>query len=131
MAIKYKVVAHAQPGKIGGGLYKYYARITGRITKTLRDLSNELAMESTLSPIDIIAVQTALLEKIPQMLLNGHNVSLGDLGIFSVSISSSASDEPEKVSLNNINKLKVHFRPSNEFKQRLLNAKFEKAKIVD
>lgn len=74
------------------------------------------------------AAQTALLEKTPQMLLLCNNVSLGDLGIFSASISSSTSDQPDMVSSKNIEKLKVHFRPSMEFKKRLSNANFEKVK---
>ncbi len=126
MAIKYKVVSHAQPGVRGGGKHKFYARICGRSTKTLDDLSREIAMESTLSSIDMIAAQTALLEKIPQMLLNGYNVSLGDFGTFSLSITSLPSDEASSVNRKNIVGHRVHFRPSKQFKSRLLAATYEK-----
>jgi predicted histone-like DNA-binding protein len=126
MAINYKIVSIAEAGKTGGGLHKFYARICGRRTKTLRDVSKEISQESTLSPIDMVAALTALGDKIPQMLLDGNSVSLGDLGIFTLSISSSPSDEAEQVNTKNIKGVKIHFKPSKEIKKRLLEAKFEK-----
>lgn len=128
MAINYKIVPIAEAGKTGGGMHKFYARICGRKTKTLRDISKEISNESTLSPIDMVAALTALVEKIPQMLLDGNSVSLGDLGIFTLSISSSPSDEASQVNTKNIKGVKIHFKPSKEIKYQLMKADFEKMK---
>lgn len=67
-----------------------------------------------------------LVEKTPQMLLDGNNIALGDLRIFSLSISSSPSYLADQVNTKNIKGVKIHFKPSKEIKKRLLEAKFEK-----
>lgn len=126
MAIKYKVVAQKQPGVKGGGQTKYYARICNRKKVSLKQIAEEIESATIIHHVDFHAINQALLNWIPKHLLEGNSVWLTDLGTFTVSLTSKPSDSPEKVSAADIIKVNVQFRPSPEFKQKLLNVKFEK-----
>ncbi len=128
MSIKYKVVKQATPGITGGGEYRYYARLTGRQNIGLNDLCDHIARISTLSHADIYAVVVALLSSIPDFLKDGYNISLGDLGTFSLSLTSAGMPAPEKVTSRQISKVNIRFRPRPRFKKSVMDAEFEKVK---
>jgi predicted histone-like DNA-binding protein len=126
MAIKYKVVAQKQPGIKGGGQTKYYARICGREKVTIQALAKEIGSSTIINKVDFQAVIFALLHWIPDNLLEGRNVHLGDFGTFSLSITSKPSDTPENVTAADIIGIHAQFRPGPEFKRMLMDAKFQK-----
>ncbi|KAB8154177.1 DNA-binding protein [Kordia sp. TARA_039_SRF] len=126
MAIKYKVTERGTPGVSGGGSKKYYASATARQKIDLKQLSERLAAISTVSEIDTIAVLQGLVHLLPEYLCNGNSVSLGDFGTFSVHIRSEGKDTPEAVNAHSITDVKVSFRPSVEFKNRMKTVEFKK-----
>ncbi|PTX61029.1 putative histone-like DNA-binding protein [Kordia periserrulae] len=128
MAIKYKVTERGTPGVSGGGSKKYYASATARQKIDLKQLSERLAAISTVSEIDTIAVLQGLVHLLPEYLCKGNSVSLGDFGTFSVHIRSEGKDTPEAVNAYSITDVKVSFRPSVEFKNRMKTVKFTKHK---
>ena len=116
MPITFKSVAKGQPGVVGGGDTKYYATIVRNESVTLRTVATDLADRSTLTRADIYAVLESFMEKFPMYLVDGRSIHIGSLGSFYPSISSQGEINPADVDQYSINKLKVIFRPSNEFK---------------
>ena len=126
MAVEYKVKAIGKPGVLGGGEIKYYASISRGKKMQLRKIIAEIADYNVAHPGTVYAVLEAFLSRINYHLAYGRAVDLGSLGSFYPSLSSSPSDLPEKVSKENIKRLKVLFRPSAQLQETLDVVKFEK-----
>ena len=125
--LKYHLIQRVQPGVTGGGDRKFYASITQRNHITLKELSEEIADGRTLTPTDVMAVLISLSRKIPNHLLNGDIVDLGDLGKFSINISSDGTATEEEFKSSNIRRAKILYRPSTDIKNNLLVANYVKA----
>ncbi|MDG4950549.1 DNA-binding protein, partial [Weeksellaceae bacterium KMM 9724] len=57
-------------------------------------------------------------------LSQGRAVELGDIGTFSVAVSSNGSLTPEEVNLSNIRQTRLNYRPSRVFKKWLKTLNF-------
>ena len=128
MPIKYKAVSQAQPGVKGGGSYSYYARICDRENMSIYELCDQISDMSTFSRGDVIGVVETLLDIIPTQLKRGKNISLGNFGTFSLSISSEAVETANQLTSRNIKKTNIQFRPGVMFKKEVSMAKFIKVK---
>jgi predicted histone-like DNA-binding protein len=124
MPISYKIVKQCQPGKVGGGQWKYYARACKRRKLSLYDLSREIERRTSLSVTDVIAAVTAFTEIIPDKLKNGHTVDLGSLGILSLSVKSKGQETLEEVTAKCISGVQINFRPSVQMKREMESVKF-------
>lgn len=85
MPVRYIVVPHKIPSKPGEPL-KYYPRLKSSGEVSLRDIANDIALVSTVSQADTMAVIEGLIQNIPQYLADGKIVRLGELGSFHLSI---------------------------------------------
>lgn len=128
MTLKYKIVKQAEPGKKGGGEYKYYLRSAGRELVTIDKLAEMLAQRTSLSTIDVKAVLWGLTDAIPDLLLDNYSVEIGDLGIFSVDLKSDASATPEEATWRKVRDLKVNFRVGKEIQKKVKGASFQRIK---
>ncbi len=128
MALRYKIVKQAEPGKKGGGEYKYYLRSAGRELITVDQLSEKLAGQTSLNKVDVKMVLFGLSTIIPDLLLDNYSVELGELGIFSVDLKSEASATPEEATWRKVRDLKVNFRVGNEIKKKVKGASFQRMK---
>lgn len=124
--IKYHLIQRAQPGIAGGGEKKFYATISHRERITLKELSEEIADGRTLTPTDVMAVLISLSRKIPLHLLKGNIVDLGEMGTFTVNISSSGSADEKDFLLAMIRGLNILFRPTKDMKNLLKTASYTK-----
>ena len=124
MTIKYKIVKTAHPGVKGGGEYRYYPRVCDRRKMDLEELAKRISGFSTLHPADIMAVLSAFVSELPDLLLDNHSIQLGDFGTFSLHASGLPSDTPEQVNAKKITGVKVAFLPGKRIKQKLKGAKF-------
>lgn len=124
--IKYHLVQRAQPGVTGGGEKKFYASIAHRERITLKELSEEIADGRTLTPTDVMAVLISLSRKIPSHLLKGNIVDLGDMGSFTVNISSAGIADETEFEQTLIKGLNILFRPTPDMKKRLKTASYVK-----
>lgn len=120
----------AQPGVQGGGEKKSYANITNRERVTLKELSEEIADGRTLTPPDVMAVLISLSRKIPGHLLKGDIVDLGDLGSFTVYLSSKGSVTEDEFDSSMINGIKIIFRTSPDMRKSLKLAFYTKVNGV-
>ncbi|PJB58996.1 MAG: DNA-binding protein [Bacteroidetes bacterium CG_4_9_14_3_um_filter_41_19] len=118
MSIKVKAMARKNPQDLTAAP-KFYAQVVSQGEVTLDQIAAYIAQMSTVSKTDVYAVLMGLTEVIPQQLEDGRIVRLGNLGSFSVSLSSLPSDTIEAVTAANVEQLKLSFRPSQELKRKV------------
>lgn len=126
MSIKYKVVSKKPGGMAGKSKPKYYPALTERKSIDLRQLCENISDRSTFTTADVYGVVTILTQMIPDLLQEGNNVHLGDLGVFSLSVTAEGQDTPEKVSYRHIKEVKMQFRASPRVKRNLQHTKIRK-----
>lgn len=129
--ITYKVIAKTEPGVKGGDQIKYCAAPTTRTLIEFEDVSREISKASSFSRGDIHGVLSSFVELIADHIQLGASVRLGDLGIFSVSMSSELKDTPEEVDQSSIRELRLNFRPSVELKRELSTVEFRKSRQMN
>lgn len=116
MSIKYKTIERGNPGDPTKPK-KFYAQAVSDGEISLKELAKRASQISTVSYTDTLAVITALMEVIPDVLADGKTVRLGELGSLYISNKSDGSDTADKVNANNIKGAKVDFRPGTDFKK--------------
>ena len=79
---------------------------------------------SVYSRADISAILYMAVDCMREMLLEGKKIRLGDLGDFSVLLSSKGAESADKFTAQNINQVKVQWEPGKEFKNLLDDAEF-------
>lgn len=97
---------------------KWYPRsvLVGSPIST-EQVAKRLAMESTVAPADVMAVLQALSGVMGDYMAQGRSVKLDGIGTFYFSITAHGNgvDTPEKVSVNQINGVKVRFLPETSY----------------
>jgi predicted histone-like DNA-binding protein len=116
MALKYKIVSTFSPGEGKEGKQLWFPKITGSSQINLREIAKILHKRSTASESDVYLIVKGLVDLIPELLANGYTVKLDELGTFRLHAKVSTSGSPESVSVKNINKLRLSFRPDNFIK---------------
>ena len=125
MAFKFKAIPKKNPRNPAAPA-KYYASPTYSGEVTIRQLAKKIAEVSTVSSVDTMAVLEALLQIIPQELIEGRIVKLRDFGTFRITLSSEGVATADVLSSSNIKKLRLNFRPSKEFSDLTGTVKYAK-----
>ena len=112
MAVSYKVVSKRPGGMAGQNAPKYYPVLTNRRVADLHEICDIISDRSTFSHSDVAGVVEAFVRLVPELLQDGYNVRLGDMGTFMLHASATGKDAPEKVSQKDITGLKMGFLPS-------------------
>ena len=107
---------------------KYYAFPKATGNAGLRVLAKRITRESTVSMMDSLAVLEGLFQVIPDYLMAGNIVELGQLGSLRLSISSEGAENPDEFTVSMIRKTNILFRPGSEFKDELATVKFNRVK---
>ncbi len=126
MTVKYNVIQRGNPGNLQAPK-KFYPSIESSGRKTLRQLAGQISQISTVSSTDTMAVLEALLTVIPQELVSGNIVELGDFGNFWLKANSEGADTAEAVRATQITTLLPRFNAGKEFKKVLDTIEYEKA----
>ena len=105
----------------------WYARPVIEQTLTLRDLAEHMASHASgFSEAQLLGVMTAMVACIKEMVLEGKNVKIDDLAIFSCGINSIAAKTEEEFTAANIRRVHLRARATG----RLANARlFAEASI--
>lgn len=109
---------------------KFYAVKRPQGEVNVRELARRISRETMLSTVETTAVIEALLLSVPEILLEGKVVRLGELGTFRLSLSSQGAESLETFSPNLISRPKVSFRPGKEFSDKMKQAKYSKANVA-
>ena len=91
---------------------KWYVGIDRQIPMRKEMFLDGVEKRSTLSSADCKGALDAIEYELKQALLNGNTVRLGDLGSFSLTVTSEAADTKANVSAANIKRVRVKFYPS-------------------
>lgn len=92
-----------------------------------RMIAKTLADKSSLTTGDVMNVLENLMEEIPKWLSYGYSISLWELGIFRLSLSSEGVKEQKQFNTRTIKK-KIVFLPSKSLKSELKHIPFEHKK---
>ena len=125
MAIKFKMMERANP-RDPQAAKKHYTIAYSDGEVTLRQLAERIAEISTVNSIDTMAVLESLLTVIPNYLLDGKIVRLGDFGSFRLTISSDGADTAETFNKGMIKSANLNFRPGKQIRNDLKTADFQK-----
>ena len=104
----------------------FYPRLTGRRNYDLKDVAEMISKRSSLSKTDVIATLSALEEIIPEFLISGYTVKLGELGTFSLHANAQTSPEESQVTWRSFRSLITRFRAGKALKIRLSHVHFKK-----
>ena len=105
---------------------KFYAVTQYNGYLSLRDIATWISRESTVSLMDTMAVLEGLLQVMPDFLLDGKIIKLGEFGSFRVSISSGGADTEEDFDQSYIRRINIRFRPGKELQKLLSNVEYRK-----
>lgn len=123
--MKYKLIQKGKPGDPDAPK-KWYATPVKSGTITQKNLAQQISGRSSLTSGDVNNVIQNLLELLPQELIKGNSVQLGDFGTFRLSFSSDGVDTEKDFTKDKIKGVKILFTPSNDFKKTLSDMKLEK-----
>lgn len=126
MAIKYSITERGEPGVVGGGTKKWYARVVSDGELSIDDLAKQIEKFSALSEADIIGVIIALENVIQDNLVNGRIIRMDKLGSFYPGLSSSGSATREEFNSNLITGAHVNYRPGKRIIDALKTVTFRK-----
>lgn len=123
--MKYKLIQKGKPGDPDAPK-KWYATPIKNGTITQKNLAQQISGRSSLTSGDVNNVIQNLLELLPQELIKGNSVQLGDFGTFRLSFSSDGVDTEKDFTKDKIKGVKILFTPSNDFKKTLSDMRLEK-----
>ena len=129
MTVKFNVVERGNPADREAPK-KFYPSMQSTGRKTLRQMADTIAMISTVSTADTIAVLEGLLKTIPLELAEGNVVELGDFGNFWLKANSEGVDSPADVRASQITTLLPRFNPGKQFKKVLATVEYVKGELV-
>lgn len=123
--MQYKIVAKKNPLNQADP-EKFYPYPKWSSEMNLRRIAEQIARHCTLPPADVTAVLEAFLSELPDYLMNGHSVRLGDFGLMKLSFSGEGRGTADDVTAKEIKSLRVLFYPGVELKRKLSATHFEK-----
>jgi len=125
MSVNYKSVPKKNPGNQTAPA-KYYAQVVSSGDMTLRQVAQQIALISTVSTADTLAVLENFLQVVPTALAEGKIVRLGDFGSYSLTVKSDGALTDSELSVNQIKKTTVKFRPGKIFMKTINDIDFKK-----
>ena len=85
-----------------------------------RELAEFAEQDSQIDRARVEYIMASVVKQIKEMVLNGHKVELGDLGVIGLTCQGTGSERQEDVSVKkNVKGLKVTFRPSLYLKEKM------------
>lgn len=103
---------------------KFYVQAVKTANVNLAWLAKLISNQSTVRKPDCLAVLCAFVDNMIDELQRGSMVRLDGLGTFQLSVNSLGSDREEHVTVHNVKRVHLNFRPSAELKEALGNVKF-------
>ena len=125
MPVKFNVTPRKDP-RDQNSQPKYYATVKSNGRSDTNAIAKSINNMSTVSSVDTAAVLEAFLNVVPDKLVEGNIVELGDFGTFRVSVSSDGEAIAGDVTARNITDVRVLFTPGKRFKQVLNTVEFQK-----
>ena len=126
MAIHYVVAQRVNPRDVAAPR-KYHAVAKSAGEETVRQFATEISKRTGLSSSEVFAVIEAFIDLLPDQLLDGKIVRLGDFGGFFITLQSEGVDKAQDFDATKITGNTIHFRPGKILKKALLKPDYKKA----
>ena len=124
--IRYKV-KQQMGGKAASTVHnKFYARPLIDSTIYADTLNELIAQDSQVERAEVAQVTDAIFKQIKELVCNGHNITVGTLGVFSVGFECKAKDI-EDLTANDIKKVNVRLYESKYIKDALKSTRYYKS----
>lgn len=104
----------------------FYAQVVTKGTIDTRELCKVISEKCSLNVADMKAAIEALAQAIEDKLQDGYNVSIDELGTFSVSAESRTVSDSEDIRGQSVRVKNINFRPSVRLKTTMKTSKFER-----
>ena len=124
MAVNYSISLRKNP-KDAEAAPKAYATAQTLGTYSLKALAKRIASQTTVSRADVTAVISALVDNVADVLQEGYQADLGELGKFRLHIISEGADTLEAFTSENIKAVNVRFVPGETLKNIFTTLAFE------
>lgn len=105
---------------------KFYGMAKSLGVVNIREIAEQISLETSLGTSDVLAVLESLLINIPKNLRKGFIVKLRDFGTFKLMMSTEGSSTSEEFQTSMIKKTKIHFKPDPLFSNALSSLEFRK-----
>ena len=124
MAVNYSISLRKNP-KDAEAVPKAYATAQTLGTYSLNALAKRIAAQSTVSRADVNAVISSLVDNILDVLQEGYQADLGELGKLRLHIISEGAETLEAFTSDNIKAVNVRFVPGETLKNIFSTLEFE------
>lgn len=124
MALNYSIAYRKNPLKSEEPA-KAYATAQSVGTLSVKAMSQRIAMQTTVSRADVMAVLTSLVDNIFIALQEGYQIDMGDLGKFRLHLSSEGVASATEFTADNIKGVNIRFVPGKELKNVFTSMEFE------
>jgi len=129
MSIKFNIVERANPSNREAPS-KYYPSIRSSGRVTTEEIAEMAADRSTLTSADMMAAIETFLSIVPQQLMKGNIVELGQFGSFWLKTTSEGADAPDAVNAEQISRLLPRFIPGKRFRRVLKTVEYTRGAVT-
>ncbi len=85
-----------------------------------RELARHVEMDSQIDHARVEYIMASVVKQVKEMVLNGHKMELGELGIIGLTCQGTGSEQQQDVTVKrNVKGLKFTFRPSSYLKEKM------------
>ena len=123
--MKFNIIQRVNPSDLAAPR-KFYAVSNAVGNMDIRRVSKRIARETALSTAEVMATIESFIMVIPDLLIEGQTVTLGEFGAFRLNLSSEGTDTAEEFNINNIRGLRLNFAAGKEFKKVLKTVEFQR-----
>ncbi len=110
---------------------KYNAKIVYGDVVNLKQLAEEISLDTALNSADVYSAIKALEQKFMKHLSIGNILDLGELGRFKASFKSKVCDSLKDVTPKTVTNYTVLYKPGKEIKEKLSQTKLELERNLD
>ena len=103
---------------------KAYAKAQISEELSLKELSRQVASQTTVSRADVSAVLISVVENMFEGLRAGRQIDFGELGKFRLQVTSKGADTAEKFTATNITGVNIQFVPGEDLKNIFAGMEF-------
>jgi len=103
---------------------KFYVKAVKTQTVDLEWMAKQIANQYTVGEPDCLAVLSAFVHNMQVELSQGRIVELGNLGNFQIGVLSHPSDTADEVTLDNIKRVHINFRPARRMRDAIKTMPF-------
>jgi predicted histone-like DNA-binding protein len=126
--MQYRLLQKRNPTKPDETQMFYMNPVYGS-TMNLKEVAKKIAVRSSLTYGNTLNVLENMVLVVPELMMEGHIVSLGSFGRFRLIPSSEGIVDSKDFSVQDVRRLRVSFKPDKEVRKALADIKYEPMRV--